>query len=173
MNTIPARRRTPAASRLPWPSHEWCDVWLPMHLVAGSLTALDGDRDAVEELLDRIDHMNDDREVLTPAPVAIRRGDDATETAAAIDAALDQGSPVVCDGQPGAALAAGEPMPDLTLTLVMVPLDEVAEPTLTGSMRTGFRGTSKGESSGDHLLHLFGTWIDASLAGLPVAKPRR
>lgn len=144
-----------------------------MQLVAGSLTVLDGDRDAVEELLDRIDHMNDEREVLTPAPVTIRRGDDIAETVAAIDAALERGTPVVCDGQPDAAVAAGEPTPDLTLTLVMVALDEVAEPTLAGSMRTGFRGTSKGESSGDHLLHLFGAWTDTSLAGLPVAKRRR
>lgn len=172
MSTTPVRRRTPAAARFTWPAHDVCDVALPMHLVGGSLTVLDGDPVAVEALLQRIDHMNDDREVLTPAPLSVRRHEGITESVAAVNAALEQGYPVVCQGQPQAAVAAGEPVPDLTLTLVTTQLEEVVEPVLSGNMHEGFHAVITGESSGDHLLHLFQAWTQASLAGLTIAQRR-
>src|SRR4051812_33518237 len=65
----PVGRRTAAATRLPWPQHDWCSVALPMHLVPGSLTILEGHPAAIAALRSRIARVNEKRAVLSPAPL--------------------------------------------------------------------------------------------------------
>jgi hypothetical protein len=169
-------RRTAAATRLPWPVHDWCAVGLPMHLVPGSLTVLDGDTAAIDALLSRVAGVNDKRTVLSPAPMAVVRAtrDPAAQSIDVIQAALAAGTPVVVSGgRPAAVVAAGEPMPDLRASIVTTPREFVIEPTAVGSVRAGYTVTLTGQHAADHLLHLFQAWIQSSLAGLPNGRGRR
>src|SRR4051812_1385032 len=148
-------RRTAAATRLPWPQHDWCSAALPMHLVPGSLTVLTGDAVAMEALLSRVAHVNDKRDVLSPTPLAVARGDDdaAAQSAEVVQAALAAGMPVVvAGGQPDAVVAAGEPVPDLLVAVVVTPRELVMEPTAFGSIRAGYTATLTGQHASDHLL---------------------
>jgi hypothetical protein len=54
---------------MPWPRHDWCSAALPVHLVPGSLTVLDGDAAAIDALLGRLASVNSKRLVLSPAPL--------------------------------------------------------------------------------------------------------
>ena len=172
----PVVRRTAAATRLPWPRHDWCSVGLPMHVVPGSLTILTGDAEASVALLSRVAHVNDKRAVLSPAPLAVLRVDDdpVAQSIHVIQAALSAGTPVVLSGgQSDAVVAAGEPMPDLLATVATTPRELVTEPIVAGNLRAGHSVTLTGQHASDHLLHLFQAWIQSSLAGLPVSRGRR
>jgi hypothetical protein len=169
-------RRSAAAARLPWPQHDWCSVSLPMHLAAGSLTVLDGHAAAVEALLRRIAGVNEKRAVLAPGPLAVVRtsGDAFRQSIDVVQAALATGAPVVVSGgRPAAVVAAGEPLPDLSATVITTPRQLVTEPAVVGSIRAGYTVTLTGQHAADHLLHLFQAWIQSSLAGLPLGKGRR
>src|SRR3954470_14986688 len=93
-------RRTAAATRLPWPRHDWCSAALPMHLVRGSLTVLDGDAAAIDALLGRLAGGKRKRLVLSPAPVAVVRAaeDQPAQSIGVVQAALAAGTPVVVSG---------------------------------------------------------------------------
>lgn len=169
-------RRTAAASRLPWPRHARCSVALPMHLVPGSLTVLDGDAAAIDALLRRVAGVNDERVVLSPAPLAVVRANDnpVAQSVDVVQAALAAGTPVVVSGgQPESVVAAGEPMPDLLATVAVAPRELALGPTAVGSIRAGYTVTLSGQHEAMHLLHLFEAWIQSSLAGLPVSGGRR
>lgn len=169
-------RRTAAARRLPWPRHDWCSVALPMHLVPGSLTVLDGDAVAIDALLPRVAGVNDARAVLSPAPLAVIRATDdpAAQSVDVVQSALAAGMAVVVSGgQPGTVVAAGEPMPDLLATVTVTSGELVRAPTAVGSIRAGYSVTLTGQHEATHLLHLFQAWIQSSPAGLPVSRGRR
>jgi hypothetical protein len=64
-------------------------------------------------------------------------------------------------------------MPELVATVIVTPRELVTEPTAAGSIRAGYTATLTGQHAADHLLHLFESWIQSSLAGLPVPRGRR
>lgn len=147
-----------------------------MHLVHGSLTVLDGDAVAIDALLRRVAGVNDARAVLSPSPLAVERAidDPAAQSVEVVQAALAAGTPVVLSGgQPGAVVAAGEPIPDLLATITVTSGELVRAPTVAGSIRSGYTVTLTGQHEAGHLLHLFEAWIQSSLAGLPVSRGRR
>jgi hypothetical protein len=137
-----------------------------VHLVPGALIILDGDD---EGLFRRLVTVNERREVLRPAPLVLRRDswNPGLQSASRVQPALACGVPVIISGgSPSAVVAVDEPLPDLFATVRTT--DVASEPTVTGTIRNGFRVDVDGRHSAEQFMHLIQAFVQASLAGLPV-----
>lgn len=174
MTTTSPRPLRPAHGRQPRPQHRVCEVGLPLAFTPGCLVILDGDLELASEVLQHLsaglhgtsEPMWDHAPVLTVRPAAQR-----AHSVHVVQQQLQKGQAVIAVGEAAPdAVAAGEPLADLTVTIIDGDAPHHRTRLLSGTRAAGLHATA----TGPHLaLRTLGLLTAMSQAGLTGVRSRR
>lgn len=171
MTTTRPRPQPPARSRLPRRQHRVCDVALPLAFTPGCLVVLAGDLGLATEVLAHLStglhgtakSMWDHVPVLTVRPAASQ----SAHCAHVVQAHLRNGRAVITVGEAEPeAIAAGEPVPDLTVAIADGDPQHHSTWLLSGTRDTGLRASVTGPNQAMRTLGLMTALSQAGLTGV-------